>query len=113
MADEHTNTKRRDFTYIAITYHPSLVDSFDVWALACSSDTHSLKHETESAIRTRHNEATIHHDSSPDVLTLSLGSVQVFYSVELHRVVVRGYGWEIDGEAVDDYDGGGFYVGTF
>ena len=89
------------------------VDSFDAWADACGSDTRSLKDKTEAAIRTRHNEATPYHESSPDVVTLWLDSVQVFYSVEHHRVVVRGYGWEIDGEAVDDYDGGGFYVGTF
>ena len=24
--------------------------------------------------------------------------------------MIRGYGWEIDREPIDDYDGGGFYA---
>ena len=46
----------------------------------------------------------------PDIFMLSFGSVDVFYTVEPVEVMIRGYGWQIDHEPLDDYDGGGFYA---
>lgn len=99
-----------------ITYHPSLDDSFDAWASACGWDPQSLRQSSQQAIRTRHHEAIVQHEShrrrgnQPDILTLSLGSLHVTYTVEPTQVMIRGYAWEIDGEPLDDFDGGGFYA---
>ena len=33
-----------------------------------------------------------------------------YYTVEPFEIVIRGYGYEIDHEPLDDFDGGGFYA---
>ena len=105
-----------DFADKPITCHPALHESLDAWASACGWDPQSLRQANEQTIRARHHEATIEHESDkrhgnqPDILTLSLGSVQVFYTVELLEVVIRGYGWQIHRDPLDDFDGGGFYA---
>ena len=99
-----------------ITYHPALDEAFDGWAKACGWDPLSLRQASEQPIRSRHHEAFIEHEShrasgsQPNVYTLSLGSVEVVYTIESLEVMIRGYGWEIDHEPFDDYDGGGFYT---
>ena len=99
-----------------ITYHPALDEAFDGWASDCGWEPQSLRRASEQAIRSRHHDAIIAHESDkargnqPDIFTLSLGSVDVIYTLEPREVVIRGYGWEMDHEPLDDYDGGGFYA---
>ena len=98
-----------------IVFHPVLNDQFADWAAACNWHPRLLRKATEKAIRTRHQEATIKHEShrakgrQPDIWTLSLGSVEVIYTVQPHAVVIRGYGWDLHREPLDDFDGGGHY----
>jgi hypothetical protein len=111
-----TNMNCHHLTDKPITYHPGVDDSFDCWASECGWSPQSLRQASEQAIRTRHEEAVIQHEwhrangNQPDIFTLSLGSVDVIYTVETHKVVIRGYGWEIDHPPLDDFDGGGFYA---
>jgi hypothetical protein len=114
-------TKKQTNRYFGskpISYHRCLDKSLDAWASECDWDPESLRQTSELAIRTRHHEAIIERESPkargnrPDVFSLSLGSVQVFYTVECTEVMIRGYGWEIDREPLDDFDGGGFYSET-
>ena len=44
-----------------------------------------------------------------DVYTLAFGTVRVHLSREEAAIVIRGLSWEIEGEPLDDFDGGGFY----
>ena len=44
--------------------------------------------------------------SSPFRLARSMSSTPL----EPSEVMIRGYGWKIDHEPLDDYDGGGFYA---
>ena len=97
-----------------ITYHPCLARTFDGWAADCGQKPQTLRKMTECAIRTRHQEARIDHISErangrqPDVYCLDLNRIQVYYTIELHAVVVRGYAWELNYEPRDDFEGGGF-----
>ena len=99
-----------------ITYHPTLDREFDDWALDCGLDAQSLRLASERAIRNRHHEAIIEHEShkargkQPDVFSLSLGPANVYYTVEPLEIMIRGYGYEIDHEPLDYRDGGGFYA---
>ena len=108
-------TTRHHFAGKPIRYHVCLDKAFDAWASDCGWEPQSLKQASEWAIRTSHHEATFEHgshgkhDNHPDVFTLAISSVQVFYTVEPFGVMVRGYGWQIDHEPYDDFDGGGFY----
>lgn len=117
MTDKnHTAPHHSPRQQLPITYHPCLEESFDDWASACGWDARSLRQATERAIRTCHHEAAVDNRpyktsaNQPDVFNLSLGSVQVFYTVEPLGVMIRGYGWEIDREPLDDFDGGGYYA---
>jgi hypothetical protein len=113
--NNQTNANRRYFPGKPISYYPALDETFDGWAEGCSWEPEALRQASEHAIRTRHHEATIKHEAhkargnQPDVFALSLGSTDVFYTVEPAHVMIRGYHWEIDGEPLDDRDGGGFY----
>jgi hypothetical protein len=99
-----------------ITYYSALERCFDDWAKECGFEPQSLRQASEQAIRTRHHEATIEHEShkargiQPDIFSLPLGSANVYYTVEPQAIVIRGYGYEIDREPLDDFDGGGFYL---
>jgi hypothetical protein len=103
------------FTDKEILYHPHLDENFDNWASQCGWNPKGLRDATQQAILSRHHEAVIEHESrkargtQPDIFTLSLGLVDVYYTVEAQTVVVRGYGWEISGEPANDWDGGGLY----
>jgi hypothetical protein len=116
MNETVNRTTQQHFVGKSITYHPALDSDYDYWAEACGREPQSLRHVSEHAIRTRHHEAIIEDESNracgdrPDVYTLSLGSVAVFYSVEESTVMIRGYCWELDREPLDDHDGGGFYI---
>lgn len=117
--DKDTNTMQathRLSAGIPITYDPILERGFDDWASECDWDPKMLRLASEQAIRSRHHEAIIEHeankarDKQPDIFTLSLASVGVYYTVDPVEVMIRGYGWEIDHEPLDDFDGGGFYA---
>jgi hypothetical protein len=115
MNETTTQTTRRHFTDKPINYHLAVEEDFDDWADACGLDPQSLRQAGEEAIRSRHHEASPHEayracGNQPSVFVLSFGAVEVFYTVEPLEVVIRGYGWEIEGEPVDDRDGGFFYV---
>jgi len=103
-------------TSLPISYHPGVSDSFDGWAESCGFHPETLRHATEFGIRHRHPEAIPedarykHRPDSADIFRLSLGTVDVYYSIEGNEAVVRGYGWEIAHEPLDDRDGGGHYV---
>ena len=111
-----TPNSRYQVTDKPITYYPSLNREFDGCASACGWDPQSLRRASEQAIRNRHHEAIIEHEShkargiQPDIFSLSFGSVNVYYTVEPLEIVIRGYGYEIDHEPLDDFDGGGFYA---
>jgi hypothetical protein len=100
----------------SISYHPGVSDSFDAWAEACRFHPDTLRRTTEFAIRNRHHQAIPedarykHRVDCPDIFRLSLGTADVYYSIEQQGVLVRGYGWEIAHEPLDDRDGGGYYV---
>ena len=111
-----TPNSRYRVTNKPITYHPAFDQEFEGWAAACRWDPQSLRQASQQAIRGRHHEATIEQEShkargiQPDVFSLSLGSVNVYYTVEAIEIVIRGYGYEIDHEPLDYGDGGGFYA---
>ncbi len=99
-----------------ITYHSAVERIFDGLADDCGWKTRLLRQAGERAIRTRHHEAKLNHEADrgrnrrPDVYFLSLDAkTHVFYSIELHAVVIRGYAWELDHEPRDDFEGGGYY----
>ena len=117
--DEESNTTsstHRYFTGKPISYHPILHREFGDWASECGWDPQSLRLASEQAIRSRHHEAIIEHEANkargnqPDIFTLSLASVDVYYTMEPVEVMIRGYGWEIDHEPLGNLDGGGFYA---
>lgn len=109
-------TTRCHFQSKPISYHPALTDALDDWLSDCGWKPHSLRRASEQAIRSRHHEAIIEHEANrargnqPDIFSLSLGSANVYYTVESVELVIRGYGWEIDHEPLGDLDGGGFYA---
>lgn len=99
-----------------IEYHRAVDSAFEGWAEECRWNPTELRRASETAIRERHSQAVIEHEThrahgrQPDIFQLDLGSsVQVIYTVEPHGVVIRGYCHEIQGEPRDDFDGGGFY----
>jgi len=114
-----SNKLRTNHHYVTdkpITYYPAVEEEYDNWAVACGCDPEYLRQASEEAIRTRHHEAIIvyethrAHGNQPDIFTLSLGSVDVIYTVEPSEVMIRGYGGDVEGEPLDDVSGGGFYV---
>ena len=108
--------KRTYFSDKVIQYHSVLNDGFfaDLEKVTGWSPQR-LREATEEAITTRHHEAFFEHESDkargnrPDVFSLRIDSVQVFYTVQQDIVMVRGYGWKLNREPLDDMDGGGFY----
>ena len=111
-----SRTNRHYFADKPITYYPVIEEEYDNWAEACGRDPEYLRQATEKAIRTRHHEAIIMfeshkaHGNQPDIFTLSLGSVDVIYTVEPSEVMIRGYCGDVEGEPLDDVSGGAFYV---
>ena len=102
-------------TALPITLHASLEMDFEGWAEALGWHPAGLVEATERAIRNRHREATLEDGDSNmirryPIFRLGLDSIDVFYTIEQGIVIVRGYGWEIDGVPCDDFDGGGFYI---
>lgn len=99
-----------------ILYHPGVKDNFDGWAVGCGWRPETLRRATEFRIRNCHHQS-IPEDhrykprpESPDIFRLNIGTVDVYYSRESHGFVVRGYGWDIEHEPVDDNDGGGYFT---
>ncbi len=102
--------------HLPIEYHLAVKECF--WELAAdlALPPHLFWKHTEEVIRTRHAEAFIEHEShrargqQPDIFTLKLSErIWVVYTVEAGRVVVRGYGQQLDHEPLDDFDGGFFF----
>lgn len=72
-----------------------------------------LRRITERAIRTRCSEAFIDHEANrihrPPIYCLPLRrqkNLRVYFTVESHAILVRGYFYDIVGEPLDDFDGG-------
>jgi hypothetical protein len=104
--------------HLPIIFHGHVEGSLDFFADACRWDKRGLREASERAIRGRHHEAWIGHESEvacvrrPNIWHLDLGPsprVEVAFTVEERAVIVRGYSYEIDGEPLDDHDGG-YYV---
>lgn len=112
---KRNDVTRRGRTLRPIIYKTSLDRMFDGWAEDCGWQQDKLRTASEQAIRTRHHEAEIIDESYgargklPDIWELSLGNVNVVYTVEPHAVVIRGYHWEPDPETGH---GGGYYCET-
>lgn len=105
----------RDLAHLPITFYPALDEHYDLWAAEIGTPPLLLRQLTVAAIRTRHHEARFAHGRVPpvvrpcDVYELPLDTCSVYFSVESSAIVVRGYGWNIPREPLDDFDGGGFY----
>lgn len=96
-----------------VVSHVALRGTYKGWAESCGYKPRALWRATRRAVLTRHAEAVIWNSErvgEPPVFQLSLGRASVFYTIESHGIVIRGYGWEIDGEPLDDFDGGGYFV---
>lgn len=93
------------------------LDDLEGWAESCRCSRDELVNATELGLRFRRHNAFVaprnrRSQYQPDVFTLSLGvgqSATVFYTIESHAIVVRGFGWEIVGEPLDDSDGGSYH----
>jgi hypothetical protein len=99
------NKPRPDVVKLPIVYHDALEQAYDGWAAEIGEKPLRLRQLTERAIRTRHDEAQIRHG----ICELQLNSCVVYFSIEADAVLVRGYGWDIPREPLDDLDGGGFW----
>ena len=99
-----------------ISYHPGVECRLEDLAEACSLSPADLRRATEQAIRMYHRHAAVHDNSHwldgrrINIFTLSLGSAQMYYTVERREVMVRGYTWEIYREPLDDMDGGVIFI---
>lgn len=106
------HTLARPCVSLPIIYHDGLGDLH--WeSKSVGWSVGRLRKAGEKAIRTRHREAFIEHEShkahpSPFYcLTLSrTRSVRTYFTVEQHSIVIRGYAWDVTGEPKDEYDGG-------
>lgn len=109
------NKPKPDVVKLPIIYHDALEQAYGGWAAEIGEKPLRLRRLTEDAIRTRHHEAQIRHDSlraterRPDIYELPLDSCVVYFSIEADAVMVRGYGWDTPREPLDDFDGGGFW----
>lgn len=108
-------TKPMAHHHLPITYHSVLEESFGDWARTMGLMPALLRKVSELAIRRSHHEAFIEDESreargrQPDIFTLWIDPFKLYYTIEPHAVVIRGYGWDIKGEPLDDFDGGGLY----
>ncbi len=103
-----------DVAAACIRYHPALDSDFECWAESCGREPAELRRMTETAVCTHHHAAVIEechkaHHGRPDTFTLLFEGLTIFYSLQEGCIFIRGYGYEIDGEPMDDFDGGGFY----
>jgi len=95
-----------------ILYHPGVEETIDCLAAESGYGVTKLRLLSEQAIQFRHDQATKLYEArgrQPDIWELDLGKVSVVYTVEVHAVVIRGYHWNIPGEPLDDFDGGGYF----
>lgn len=115
LAARHTRTDHSvDVATACNHYHSCVDDALEGWAEACGLDREELRRASEVAIRSCHQDSIIEagHEADgrrPDVFTLTFNDLRVYYSLEVGQVLIRGYGYEIDGEPADDFDGGGFF----
>jgi hypothetical protein len=98
-----------------IVYHPNLEEAFAEWASECGFEPRTLRELTADVLRRRRWGAYVEHEChrangrQPTVFTLRLRHLSVYFTDEAEGLVVRGYGWELQREPLDDFDGGGFY----
>lgn len=115
LSVRHTRTDHSlDIATACIRYHSGVDGALEGWAQACGRDPEELRSASEMAIRSRHHDSIVEagheaDDQRPDVFTLTFDNLQVFYSLEGGHVLIRGYGYEADGEPADDFEGGGFF----
>lgn len=109
-------TNRRQRTTRPIVFAPPLDFYLDGWAVESGWKPRLLRQEIRRSIRNRHHEATLepdrykHSPRQPDTYHLAIGSCEITYTIEPDAIVVRGYGWPIDREPLDDMDGGAFFL---
>ena len=111
----HRDTTPTTFTVnLPVRYHANLESDFESWAASCGMTPRRLRSATKRAIQTRRHEAYIEGDwhraqgRRPNVYTLPLDSIEVYYTIEHEAVIIRGYGWDVPGDP-DESDGGGYY----
>lgn len=98
---------------LPIVYYTALDREIDIDAEERGWEPSELRKASEMAVRTRHHEAEITHEShkacgrQPDIWELSLGNISVAYTIEPHAVVIRGYVWEFDPESLDEHEEAG------
>ena len=101
-----------------IEYHQSINRELSDWAQAMGTTADELRTVAEQVLRTWYRDApTIllvapREGQLPKILKVNLGikqSAVVFYTVEMDLLLVRGFGWETDGEPRDDFDSGSCY----
>ena len=98
-----------------ILFHPTLKRQLEVWAHSCGWNPAVLQAGSETVIKTRWHDARFYGSlfdpdlGLPDVFTLKLGNVDVFFSPEPHAIVIRGYGWDPVEHGLNPEDTGGFY----
>jgi hypothetical protein len=92
-------------------YHPGV--EIDYWAGFYGSSPGQLRSDTQSIIRACHRAALFDFKASgkqPDVYELGLGSLRVYYTVESHAIVVRGYSPNLPPHQLDEAFAGGIYT---
>ena len=90
-------------------------DGFDLqWvAYGAGWSAGGLRKVSENAIRTRHQDAFIEHEChtthKPHIHCLLLNqrrNLRVYFTVERHAVLIRGYFWDVAGSPWHDRTGG-------
>jgi len=99
---------------LPITYYCAVSEGFEIYADECGVSPAALRRMTVLGILNRHVDA----ERKPEyrnvaLFCLALGGPKqavVYYSVDAQMITVRGYGWEIGREPLDDRDGGCCYL---
>ena len=82
------------------------------WADSVRCGVDQLRGRVRTVIRNCHHAALIESQalgSQPEVYGLGIGSLKVFYTVETHAVVVRGFAPNLPHDQVEEEIAGGFY----
>lgn len=95
-----------------VIYDPGVEIHINYWAAECGCALAELRQLSEQAIRTSHDQATLHDQArgrQPAIWELDFGKGRVVYTVEPRAVVIRGYHYDVPGEPLDECDGGGYF----
>jgi hypothetical protein len=96
---------------LSAIYHPGV--EINYWAGFYGSSPCQLRRDTESMIRTCHQAALFDFKATgkhPDVYELGLSSLRVYYTVEPHAIVVRGYSPNLADHQLEETFAGGIYA---